>query len=316
MSSSPNLMKEQSIIMDNNEINNINNENINKSNSNANILKTEIITNEIDDKIPKGEQAEFNLNLNGEVKIKSPREEKTAVCWNCQSLLMIKDGWDIVECSECHKLNRIPVDKFPIDQRISLAKSYGNLNQNQPLMYGIVVCPVCQTENKFSKNTNDLICYRCGNNIYLNNNKVFNSYENNFINRSYDFPIHPREIIQYPPYNPNVIQLRGMIPYPPMIPCYGNCAECTLLKILKALTKKPKETYVPYPMYPYIRHEEPPKKEIRYVPMNTESKKVEPEDEGFKIVIRKKPKGSRDSLSMGKNNAFYWTTALLIGNEG
>ena len=135
MSSSPNLMKEQSIIMDNNEINNINNENINKSNSNANILKTEIITNEIDDKIPKGEQAEFNLNLNGEVKIKSPREEKTAVCWNCQSLLMIKDGWDIVECSECHKLNRIPVDKFPIDQRISVAKSYGNLNQNQPLMY-------------------------------------------------------------------------------------------------------------------------------------------------------------------------------------
>ena len=116
--------------------------------------------------------------------------------------------------------------------------------------------------------------------------------------------------INSPQYNPNVIQLRGIMPYPPMVPCYGNCSECTLLKILKALKKRPKQTYVPYPMYPSYRYEEP-QKEIRYIPIQTENKKVEP-DEEFKIVIRKKPKDkySKYSKSSGKytrinkNNAF------------
>ena len=346
MSTNQKLDKEQSIILDNNDNNNnnninndinnninnndinnsninnnninnninnsINDNNIDNSNSNDNILKTEIIRKEIKYTSPIEKSPEFNLNLNGELKVKSPREEKTAVCWNCQGLLMVKDGWDIVECSECHKLNRIPKDNFPIDQRITVAKSYGNLNQNEPLIYGIAICPLCQTENKFQKNQNYISCYKCGYDINLNNNKLFNNnFENNFINRSYDFS-SPREFINYSPYNPllpNVIQLRGMIPFPPMVPCYGNCSECTLLKILKYLKRRPKETYVPYPMYPYYRQEEPPKRDVKYIPINTESKKIEPEDEGYKIVIRKKPKGrdlaqSSDKINLSKNKVF------------
>ena len=93
MSINPNLNKDQSIIMDDN------------SNTN-NRLKTETSSKTLEYQSPIGQEAEFNLDLNGEVR-KSPKEKRTAICWNCQSLLIVKNGWDIVECSECHKLNRI-----------------------------------------------------------------------------------------------------------------------------------------------------------------------------------------------------------------
>ena len=306
MSSNPKLKKEESIIINNDNNNNtINNTEINDSNKN--IVKSEIISKTIEYQSPIGEPAEFNLNLNGEVK-KNPSQERTAVCWNCQSLLIVKNGWEVVECSECHKLNRIPMNENnTIDSRISVAKSYGNLNTDIPYIYGIVVCPICETENRFRKNSVNTTCYKCGNIINLTNSNLFNDYrsnnfESNFINRSYDFSSPVRYVNT--PFYPNVIQLRGLMPFPPMYQCYGNCTECTLNKILKALKKRPKNTYVPYPMYPF-RYEEP-QKEIRYIPINTESKKVEPDDE-YKIVIRKKPKG-KNSKSLGryssKNNAF------------
>ena len=300
MSSVPKLNKEESIILDDNN-NSINN--INKTNSNNNIIKTEIITTKHEFKNTIGEPAEFNLNLNGEVKVKNPSEQKTAVCWNCESLLIVKNGGDIVECSECHKLNRIPPNNSStIEPRISVARSYGNLSTDVPYIYGIVICPICEAENKFRKNSSSINCFKCGNIINLNNNNLFNNYnQNNLINRSYDFSSPYVNSLFYP----NVIQLRGLMPLPPAYACYGNCAECTLNKILKALKKRPKETYIPYPMYPFYRHEEP-KQEIKYVPIKTEPKKEV--DEQFKIVIRKKPKNrnakSLGKYSLSKNKAF------------
>ena len=289
MSATQKLDKEKSIVIndDNNTINS-------KTNSTNNIIKTEVITNKYEFQTTTGEPAEFNLNLNGEVKKKNLREQKTAVCWNCQSLLIVKEGWDIVECSGCHKLNRIPTGNSPINQKISVARSYSNLNsQDSPFIYGMAICPICNTENRFQKNSNEVTCYKCGNIINLNNN-LFN---NNFISQSYDFSSPLRYVNT--PFNPNIIQLRGLMPFPPMMACHGNCTECTLLKILKALKKEPKNTYIPYPMYPFYGYEEP-KREIRYVPINTEPKKVEPDDE-YKIVIRKKPK-ERKGYSLGKGN--------------
>ena len=110
--------------------------------------------------------------------------------------------------------------------------------------------------------------------------------------------LHPLSYINTTPFNPNVIQLRGLMPLPPLYGCHGGCTECTLLKILKALTKEPQNTYIPYPMYPFYIHEEP-KREVRYVSV-PETKKVEPDDE-YKIVIRKKPK-NRNGKSLGKYN--------------
>ena len=288
MSDNTDLKKEHSITIDDN------------SNTNDNRLKTENSSKTLEYQSPIGQEAEFNLDLNGEVK-KSPKEKRTAICWNCQSLLIVKNGWDIVECSECHKLNRIRNynNNINVQRTSSITKNYSNLNQDVPYIYGIVVCPMCETENKFRKDLNNVTCYKCGYNINLNNNLFNNNQnnlENNFISRSYDFS----SPIRYSnnPYYPNVIQLRGLMPFPPMVECHGNCTECTLNKILKAIKKKPKNTYIPYPMFPY-RYEEP-KNEIRYVPINTETKKVKTDDE-YKIVIRKRPK-DHNPQSLGKYN--------------
>ena len=34
--------------------------------------------------------------------------KKTIVCWNCQAVMMVKDEWNMVQCTNCDKINRIP----------------------------------------------------------------------------------------------------------------------------------------------------------------------------------------------------------------
>lgn len=318
MSSVPVLEKKKSIVLDsntqeksNNNINrfsikNITNEKMNNINTSISQTKevnkdNNIITNKIlysyttSDmnqnplNIKKGEETDFNRNLNGEIKLNKDRQEKTVVCWNCQSLLLVKEGWEIVECSECNKLNRIaPSYNINRTRNIDVGKSYGNLNirGDAPYMYGIVVCPMCETENKFSKYDTNVNCYKCGYTIFLKNSPFNNGISD--ISRSYDFTRRNYPNYGYinpPPYNPNVIQVRGIFPMPPIIPCYNN--DYTLLKILELLKKRPKKTYVPYPMFPHYRYDDEPKQQIRYIPIN---EKKEPKNEDFKITIRKKPR--------------------------
>ena len=342
MSSKQILDKEKSLILDNNDKNNINETNVNQNSNiksppiqnkeNSNINNKDIVNNInnnndnnntiIDKKItysltesninkqqinlPKGEPTQFNLNLNGEIKADKSKQEKTVVCWNCQSLLLVKPHWQIVECSECNKLNRILNTEEEDTRRIDVGRSYGNLNAKNdvPYIYGIAVCPMCETENKFAKNATNINCYKCGFTMFLKDSPFNNGINN--LSHSYDFT--PRNYQNYgyinpPPYNPNVIQVRGIFPVPPIIPQYNH--DYTLLKILELLNKKPKKKYIPYPMFPYYNYNEEPKQEIRYIPFK---EKKEPKDENFKITIRKKPK-NKYSYNNGRhrlnnNNAF------------
>ena len=328
MSSVPNLEKKKSIVLDkdtqdksNNNINRLSIKNTTNNNINTSISQTRevnkdnnIITNKIlysyteSDinqnplNIKKGEETDFNLNLNGEIKLNKDRQEKTVVCWNCQSLLLVKEGWEIVECSECNKLNRIAPFYNSINQtrNIDVGRSYGNLNikGDVPFMYGIVVCPMCETENKFSKYDTSVNCYKCGYTIFLKNSPFNNGIRD--ISRSYDFSQRNYPNYGYinpPPYNPNVIQVRGIFPMPPIMPYYNN--DYTLLKILELLKKRPKKTYFPYPMFPRYRYDDEPKQQIRYIPIN---EKKEPKIEDFKITIRKKPKYKSEFKT--RNKAF------------
>ena len=338
MSATKVINKENSLILDNTNINSTNNipnnkvttlslqkneENPNNINNkpeinNNNISTKNLINNKItysltesdinkqQPNFPKGEPTEFNLNLNGEIKKDKTKQEKTVVCWNCQSLLLVKPHWQIVECSECNKLNRILNTEFEENntRSIDIGKRYGNLNNRNdvPYIYGIAVCPMCETENKFSKNATNINCYKCGFTIFLKDSPFNNGI--NRLSQSYDFT--PRNYPNYgyinpPPYNPNVIQIRGLIPVPPMIPQYNN--DYTLLKILELLKKKPKKTYVPYPMFPYYKLDEEPKPQIRYIPFK---ERKEPKEEDFKITIRKKPKNKYkyNGFRTNNNNAF------------
>jgi len=338
MSATKVINKKNSLILDNTNINNTNNipnnkvttlslqnkeENPNNINnkpeinnnnfSTKNLLNnkmtyslTESDINKQQPNFPKGEPTEFNLNLNGEIKSDKSKQEKTVVCWNCQSLLLVKPHWQIVECSECNKLNRILNTEFEENntRQVDIGKRYGNLNNRNdvPYIYGIAVCPMCETENRFSKNAININCYKCGFTIFLKDSPFNNGI--NRLSQSYDFT--PRNYPNYgyinpPPYNPNVIQIRGLIPVPPMIPQYNN--DYTLLKILELLKKKPKKTYVPYPMFPYYKLDEEPKPQIRYIPFK---ERKEPKEEDFKITIRKKPKNkyNYNGFRTNNNNAF------------
>ena len=341
MSSKQILDKEKSLILDNNDKNNINETNDNQNNiksppiqnkENSNINNKDIIYNNNDNNnnnntildkkitysltesdinkqqinLPKGEPTQFNLNLNGEIKADKSKQEKTVVCWNCQSLLLVKPHWQIVECSECNKLNRILNTEEEDTRRIDVGRSYGNLNAKNdvPYIYGIAVCPMCETENKFAKNATNINCYKCGFTMFLKDSPFNNGINN--LSHSYDFT--PRNYQNYgyinpPPYNPNVIQVRGIFPVPPIIPQYNH--DYTLLKILELLNKKPKKKYIPYPMFPYYNYNEEPKQEIRYIPFK---ERTEPKDENFKITIRKKPKNkysyNNGRYRLNNNNAF------------
>ena len=304
--------KENSNINNKDIVNNINNNNDNNNNNNTILDKkityslTESDINKQQINLPKGEPTQFNLNLNGEIKADKSKQEKTVVCWNCQSLLLVKPHWQIVECSECNKLNRILNTGEEDTRRIDVGRSYGNLNvkNDVPYIYGIAVCPMCETENKFAKNATNINCYKCGFTMFLKDSPFNNGINN--LSHSYDFT--PRNYQNYgyinpPPYNPNVIQVRGIFPVPPIIPQYNH--DYTLLKILELLNKKPKKKYIPYPMFPYYNYNEEPKQEIRYIPFK---ERTEPKDENFKITIRKKPKNkysyNNGRYRLNNNNAF------------
>ena len=120
MSSGILLNKEKSLILDktdieNNKSQNINtnpipNNNLNQYNDNSNLINsnnnidnnnkmayslTESALNQRQINIPKGEMTDFNRNFNGEIKLDKSKQEKTVVCWHCNSLLVVKEGWEI-----------------------------------------------------------------------------------------------------------------------------------------------------------------------------------------------------------------------------
>ncbi len=51
--------------------------------------------------------------------------EKTIVCWNCQTVLMVKEDWNVVQCTNCDKINRIPNAPNDVNNQI---KVNDNLN--------------------------------------------------------------------------------------------------------------------------------------------------------------------------------------------
>ena len=171
-----------------------NKEIINNNNNNVQTIEKKIVYSLTESDIkkqkinfPQGEPAQFNLNLNGEIKADKSKQEKTVVCWNCQSLLLVKPHWQIVECSECNKLNRILNTEDEDTGRIDVGKSYGNLKvkNDVPYIYGIAVCPMCETENKFAKHATNINCYKCGFTMFLKDSPFNNGIRD--ISRSYDF---------------------------------------------------------------------------------------------------------------------------------
>lgn len=281
-----------------------------------NILSIGPNTQDIQNPLNNPEQTPPPIDPNQQLNIQMPRAEKTVVCWNCLSVLIVKDEWNVIECSECHKLNRVPHEDFPGDQKISLADSYNHFDVNIPFVFGIVICPFCKTENKFRRDSDHVVCFKCHHSFNVDGHIGTNNVNYNFPNRNY---------YRFSDMYPDIINYRGFYPQPIPIPkC--NCAETELMlqKILKTIKKRNKEpepikrNFMPYPFpfyNPYMfmgrfpRYDDNDDRDrgrrgitpdIKYIPIPEEPK--EPvQDEGFKITIRKKPKFSNSGV-MGGNN--------------
>ena len=307
-----------------NEKNNNNNNNNEQNQNNLTKSKSNIEPNNNIEQEQQNQTQNNNLNLNAEVKIKTPRYQKSAVCWNCYSNLLLKNDCDVVECPECHKLNRIPQDNFSNDQKVNNISQNNNQEQkfNAPYVFGIAICPYCHIENRFQRGADTVICYQCQNTFDLDEGIVENYNENYYNNYSnfnrYDFRNQRYKNNRYSDIDnidnnyyinqvPNIMQMSN--PNPAFcgwgfIPFYQECNCCSndnlLLKILKAISdQKPRNNFIPYPMFPFPYEEREPTR-IEYIPIKTEEKK--PKDEGYKITIRKRPRGLSENNRVSKSS--------------
>ena len=46
--------------------------------------------------------------------------EKTIVCWNCQTVLMVKEEWNVVQCTNCDKINRVPGSQNDVNNQLRI----------------------------------------------------------------------------------------------------------------------------------------------------------------------------------------------------
>ena len=96
-------------------------------------------------------------------KIPNIHGEKTMICWNCASVLMVKDEWSVVKCTNCGKINRVPGTEDNIDSAIRLNDNMNHFDLYVPYVYAVITCPFCQAENKVRKDAEHVICFQCHN---------------------------------------------------------------------------------------------------------------------------------------------------------
>jgi uncharacterized CHY-type Zn-finger protein len=250
----PNLTQSQKFSdNNNNNINNINNMNNNINNNNNNNF-------DIND---------FNNNPSNRInKVIQPKGQKTIVCWNCLSVLMVKEEWNVVECTSCHKFNRIPHDDSDnFETAIYLNENMNHFDLKIPYVYGIITCPFCSTENRFRRDAQHIICYKChhsfslstikensfndlntGNKIggiRINKNGGFEN-ANTYLNQNPYYNV-PQKLLRFSDfYSPDIMFWKGYYPQPYIFnSCDCQGTENLLKELLKKVKKKKK--FVPLP---------------------------------------------------------------------
>ena len=213
------LNSSNSIILNNNNINNIENPNLNVP------------------EMPYGLDPNPENNIPEDQKIPYIHGEKTIVCWNCVSVLMVKDEWSVVRCTNCGKINRVPGTEDNLDGAIRLNDNMNHFDLYVPFVYAVITCPFCQAENKVRKDAEHIICFQCHNSYNIQHEP----WENMVANKSSNNKEYP--IVQ----QPTVVNT-----------CDNNGNEETqrllkkLIKTLKNQEKKPVPIFPP-PLYDSYR---------------------------------------------------------------
>ena len=92
--------------------------------------------------------------------------EKTIKCWNCETVLMVKEEWNVVQCPTCDKVCKIPAN-HNIQHKFQFNGHTNNFDVNMPYVYVIVICPYCRTDNKVRNNSEHMVCFKCHNSLNI-----------------------------------------------------------------------------------------------------------------------------------------------------
>ena len=127
-------------------------------------------------------------NVPEDQKIPYIHGEKTIICWNCVSVLMVKDEWSVVRCTNCGKINRVPGTEDNLDGAIRLNDNMNHFDLYVPFVYAVITCPFCQAENKVRKDAEHIICFQCHNSYNIQHEPWENMVANKSINNK-EYPV-------------------------------------------------------------------------------------------------------------------------------
>jgi hypothetical protein len=99
--------------------------------------------------------------------------EKTIKCWNCETVLMVKEEWNVVQCPTCDKVCKIPVN-HNIQHKFQFNSHTNNFDVNMPYVYVIIICPYCRTDNKVRNNSEHMVCFKCHNSLNISKDEKSN----------------------------------------------------------------------------------------------------------------------------------------------
>jgi hypothetical protein len=143
---------------------------------------------------PNGEEIRDGIEPGPEHRIPEDQKipyihgEKTIICWNCVSVLMVKEEWSVVRCTNCGKINRVPGTEDNIDGAIRLNDNMNHFDLYVPFVYAVITCPFCQAENKVRKDAEHVICFQCHNSYNIQHEPWENMVANKIINNK-EYPI-------------------------------------------------------------------------------------------------------------------------------
>ena len=145
-------------------------------------------TNQNNPEIPYDLDQGHENSVPEDQKIPYIHGEKTIICWNCVSVLMVKDEWSVVRCTNCGKINRVPGTEDNIDGAIRLNDNMNHFDLYVPFVYAVITCPFCQAENKVRKDAEHVICFQCHNSYNIQHEPWENMVANKIINNK-EYPI-------------------------------------------------------------------------------------------------------------------------------
>lgn len=88
-------------------------------------------------------------------------------CWKCQQLNLVKEHWEVIECSNCRHYCKLNAIIDPLRTKTSNVHNSSSspdplsLNTRVPCIFTVIACPFCRAQNKQLASEDELKCFVC-----------------------------------------------------------------------------------------------------------------------------------------------------------